>query len=64
MKALVSTNEKTYSYDGSFLGERIAEVRENEFPVASGLFWVDCPDECLADLWYYSEGQCLPKPVR
>lgn len=63
MKALVSPNEKAYSYDWVLLGQRIAQVSEAEFPVAPPLFWTDCPDDCAADSWYYSDGQCLPKPV-
>lgn len=63
MKALVSPNEKSYSYDGTLLGQRIAQVEEVGFPVAPPLFWTDCPSDCVADLWYYSDGQCLPKPV-
>lgn len=63
MKALISPQEKAYSYDGTLLGERIAQVSESDFPVAPPLFWVDCPIDCEADLWYYLDGQCLPKPV-
>lgn len=63
MKALVSPNEKSYSYDGILLGERIAQVQETEFSVAPPLFWCDCPIDCVADQWYYSDGQCLPKPI-
>lgn len=63
MKALVSPNEPAYSYDGTLLGQRIAQVSDTPFPVAPPLFWTDCPDDCIADLWYYSNGQCLPKSV-
>lgn len=63
MKALVSPNEKAYSYYGTLLGQRIAQVDEVGFPVATPLFWVNCPSHCAADLWYYSSGQCLPKPL-
>ena len=41
---------------------RVAEVAENSFDVASPLFWVDCPDECVANEWYYKDGQLQPKP--
>lgn len=64
MKALISPNEKAYSYDGSELGQRIAEVCEQEFPVANPLFFVDCPNECVADQWYYSDGQVFEKPIQ
>lgn len=62
MKALISPNEKVYSYDGIFLGFRVAEVSNSIFDVASPLFWVDCPDECAADQWYYFEDQLYIKP--
>lgn len=62
MKALVSSSEQALSYNGEVLGLRIVEVRETEFPVAPQLFWVDCPIDCMADVWYYSDGECLKKP--
>lgn len=34
--------------------DRVAEVTADEFPVASPLFWVDCADDVVADLWYYN----------
>lgn len=64
MKALISPNEKSYSYDGTILGQRIAQVSDNSFTVAFPLFWIDCPDECIADLWYYFEGQLYIKPIQ
>lgn len=63
MKALISPNEPAYSCDGTLLGERIAQVQETDFPVAPPLFWTDCPIDCTPDTWYYSNGQCLPKPT-
>lgn len=33
--------------------DRIAEVATAEFPVALPLFWVDCLDDVVADVWYY-----------
>jgi hypothetical protein len=63
MKALISPNEIAVSYDGTLLGQRVAQVGNNEFPIAPPLFWTDCPDDCVADLWYYSNGQCFPKPL-
>ncbi len=63
MKALISPSETAYDYEGTAIGQRIAQVNDVEFPVAPPLFWTDCPDDCAADLWYYSNGQCLPKPL-
>lgn len=42
---------------------RIAEVRPDDqtFPVALPLYWTDCPDDCVADLWYFKDGICLAK---
>jgi hypothetical protein len=64
MKALISPNELVYSYNGGLLGSRVAQVSETEFAVAEPLFWIDCTNDCIADQWYYSEGQLYIKPVR
>lgn len=44
---------------------RVAEVVPDNkvFEVHSNLFWVDCPDNCKADAWYYKNGQLNIKPV-
>lgn len=44
--------------------QRVAEVKsDNEvFQVAQPLFWVDCPDDCVADQWYYKDGNVQVKP--
>lgn len=49
MKALISTNE-TNRY-----GQRVAQVEPNDkiFPVAEGLFWIDCANDVVADYYYY-----------
>lgn len=47
MKALISPNEPRGE------GLRVAEVMPSEFAVAEPLFWVDCPDEVVADMWIY-----------
>lgn len=45
--------------------QRIAQVEQdnNIFDVAQPLYWVECPDECKADDWYYKDGQFQPKPT-
>lgn len=43
MKALISPNEIREQ------GYRVAEVHETGFEIAPPLFWVDCPDDLLAD---------------
>lgn len=44
--------------------QRVAEVQPNDkvFDVAEPLHWVDCPDDCVADQWYYKDNQFLIKP--
>ena len=65
MKALISPNEKITDFESN-VGERVAQVEPdvNEFPVANPLFWVDCPDDCVADVWWYYQGTCqvIPQP--
>lgn len=62
-KALISPEEKVYSYDGILLGDRVAEVAAAEFPVAPPLFWTDCADDVIADQWCWSEGIFTPIPA-
>jgi hypothetical protein len=63
-KALISTNEPVVNFDGT-TGYRVAEVTTQTFEVNLALFWVDCPDACQADVWYYNTttNTCEPKPV-
>jgi hypothetical protein len=64
--ALVSPEEKVYSYDGSLLGERIAEVSTTPFEVAPPLFWVSCADDVVVDQWYWTGDACqiVPSPPK
>jgi len=76
MKALISSNELfTYTWISSWDGDtpiysqiqncqRVAQVEPDDktFPVFNALFWVDCPENCLADVWYYKEGAVYIKP--
>lgn len=63
-KALISPNETISNFDGS-TGYRVADVVNEAFDVALPLFWSDCDDECVADLWYFKAeiGKCVPKPI-
>jgi len=61
MKALISPNEKVTDYLGN-VGERIAQVEQNTFEVAAPLFWTDCQNDCVADLWYYINNSCVIIP--
>ncbi len=58
-KALVSPNEVVRNSNGEVIGQRIAEVRPESFAVALPFFWIDCPDECESDEWYYDGSQCV-----
>jgi len=44
--------------------QRVAQVvtDNNTFEVALPLHWVDCPDECKPDEWYYKDSQVQLKP--
>ena len=41
---------------------RVVEVAEVPFEVNPLLIWVDCPDDCVADVWYYKDGAVYIKP--
>lgn len=49
MKALISTIEPRET------GYRVAQVEQdvNIFPVAEGLFWIDCANDVVQDLFWY-----------
>ena len=63
-KALISSNETIVNFDGT-TGYRVAEVANTTFEVNPALFWVDCADDCVQDLWYYNTEikECVPKPI-
>jgi hypothetical protein len=52
--ALISPNELIYSYEGVFLGHRIAECSQVTFEVAPPLFWVECDDQINSCDWCYN----------
>mgnify|MGYP006275283255 CR=1 FL=1 len=64
--ALISPSELVYSYDGTLIGERIAEVSQNPFPIAEPLYWIECADEVNAEEWYFqtetASCQLIPLP--
>jgi hypothetical protein len=41
---------------------RVAEVKPEAFEVALPLHWVDCPENCKADEWFFKDGLVQPKP--
>ena len=59
MKALISTTEPRET------GYRVAQVEPNAniFPVAEGLFWVDCLKDVVADQFWYDPTDSTIKPI-
>ena len=57
-KALISTTEPRLDNDNN-QGFRVAFVCDEEFDVASPLFWVECPDDCEQDKWVYVNNQLV-----
>lgn len=49
-KALISSIEPISMPDNS-AAYRVADVVATEFPVADGLFWVDCEDHIVRDFY-------------
>jgi hypothetical protein len=76
MKALISPDESfNFTWISNWVDDnpvestifncqRIAQVEtdSDEFEVALPLYWVDCPDNCNRDDWYYKDGKCFLKP--
>ncbi len=54
MKALISPLEQVIDYLGNS-GCRVAQVEPLTFEVAEPLWWIDCPDDCVANEWYWIE---------
>ena len=57
-RALVSPMEPRTDNEGN-PGFRVAHVVDQSYDVANPLFWVDCPDECVQDLWAYVDGNLV-----
>jgi len=43
--------------------QRVAQVEDTDFEVASPFFWVDCADNVVADQWYYDASDSTLKQV-
>lgn len=56
MKALISPIEPREA------GYRVAQVADNQFDVASPLFWVDCSNDVKADQFWYDPSDETIKP--
>ena len=59
MKALISSIELRET------GFRVAQVEpdENVFAVAEVMFWIDCADDVVADVYWYDPQDQVIKPV-
>lgn len=57
MKALISPDEKIYDLENTIIGDRVAGFHDEQFEVASPLFWIDV-DDSLAEkdsqFYYYN----------
>ena len=44
--------------------QRVAQTEPDNkiFDVAQPLYWIDCSEDCVADLLYYKDGQIQLKP--
>lgn len=62
MKALISSQEAVYNFDGT-TGYRVADVHATGFEVSEPLFWVDCADDVVADQFYYDPVDSTIKAV-
>ena len=63
-KALISPDESVIHYNGTtVLGQRVAEVHDTGFEVASPLHWIDCADDLVAQNHYYDAGDSTIKAV-
>ena len=63
-KALISPNEPITVVLGN-TGFRICETSETAFDVVEPLYWMDCEDYVVADVYYYDTEQnlILEKPI-
>ena len=52
-------NPPTPIYSTEPNSARVCQVEPDDqtFPIADPLFWTDCPDNCVADEWYYSTSE-------
>lgn len=59
MFALISPNEIQLGNYKEILGQRVAEIRENIFEVASPLFWVEFTPQDHPVIYYYKDNQIM-----
>lgn len=78
MKALISPKESSILHVVAWSGNppqpvlesyanscRVAQVEPDDkiFPVGGELFWADCSDDCIADMFYYDTVQEIILPI-
>jgi hypothetical protein len=61
MKALISPLEQVTDYLGNS-GCRIVQTNQLTFEVCDPLYWIDCPDDLIANEWYWIENALRPIP--
>jgi hypothetical protein len=61
------TTKKPYSpiYSTYPNSARVCQVEPDDqtFPIAEPFFWTSCPDNCVADQWYYDTADNICKPI-
>lgn len=64
MKCLVSPTEPVININtGEQIGWRVAEVKQEPFEVGEPMFWYDCADAVVADVFYYDTAMRMIKPT-
>jgi hypothetical protein len=53
--ALICPNEPVLD------GCRIAQIIDETFSVAEPTYWLECPDDVIADLWYFKNGSIVKR---
>lgn len=57
-RALISPLEPRVDNKGN-AGYRVAHVVDQSYEVAAPLFWVDCMDNVVQDMWVYVDGMLV-----
>ena len=59
-QALISTDE-IITWEGNNIGVRVAQVvlEGQTFPVGDPLYWMDCNDDVVADIYYLTNNNLI-----
>jgi len=65
-KALISPIQLIYDYNEppNLLGDAVAQVADEEFPIVAPFFWVDCDDSIVAYQFYWKDSVFYPVPPK